>query len=313
MKKPVVRVSNALRLDRRVITAGRKERFTRYLLALAFLFTLSSMCACSAGFPLRVRDSRGELVVIRRKPVRIVSLAPSNTEILYAIGLGNKVVGVTKYCNYPPDAAKKTKIGDAQINTEAVVALKPDLVLAHAVLNDTAILRLEKLGLTVFAVNPRTLGEIARDIRTIGKITGRPRTAEKVASKLETTIKRISASCAKRPPRKVLVVIQSNPLWVAGPKTFVDEMIRLVHASNVAFDARLGFVTFSKELAIARNPDVIIVGTKSDADYFLKSREWKVTNAVKNRRVYVIKSDLMTRAGPRLAEGLAELAKRLDY
>ncbi|MDH7601082.1 MAG: cobalamin-binding protein [Armatimonadota bacterium] len=281
--------------------------------ALVGILTLLCVCVCFAGFPLRVRDARRELVVIRRKPQRIVSLAPSNTEILYALGLGGRVVGVTKYCNYPPSAAKKPKVGDVQINTEAVVALKPDLVLAHAVLNGSVIPRLEKLGLTVFAVNPRTLAEVARDIRTIGRITARPQTAERVASKFEAAVRRISASCAKRPRRKVLVVIQSNPLWVAGPKTFVDEMIRLVHATNVAFDARPGFVTFSKELAISRNPDVIIAGVKPDADYFLKSKEWQGTNAVKHRRVYVIKSDLMTRAGPRLADGLAELAEKLNY
>lgn len=282
---------------------------------LLVLFTLAIGCSSAASimFPMRVRDGRGEIVVIRRKPTRIVSLTPSNTEILYSLGLGERVVGVTRYCDYPAEAKKKPKVGDVQINTEAVVALKPDLILAHAVLNDSVIPRLEKLGLTVFAVNPVTIGDVARDIRTIGRITGRPRTAARIASLIETKVKNIAVACAKRPLRRVLVVVQSNPLWVAGPRTFVDEMIRITHAKNVAFDARPGFVTFSKELAIARNPDVIVVGIEADAKYFLKSPEWRRTNAVKNKRVFVIKSDLMVRAGPRLAVGLEQLARVLDY
>jgi len=277
------------------------------------LLLLALPLAVHAGYPIRVKDARGKLVTIRARPKRIVSIAPNCTEILYAIGAGDRVVGVTRFCDYPPEAKKKPKIGDMNTSAEAVVALKPDLVLAHALANDSAIARLEKLGLTVFAVDPRTLAQVARDIRTIGRITARPATAERIASGMERKLAEIRRRCAKRPVRKVLVVIQSSPLWAAGPGTFVDEMIRAAHARNVAFDARAGFVTFSKELAISRNPDLIVVGVKSDADYFLKSREWRRTNAVRNGRVFVINSDLMVRAGPRLVDGLEELAKRLDY
>jgi len=269
--------------------------------------------AASAGYPMHVKDARGRLVTIRAKPMRIVSIAPSNTEILYALGLGSRVVGVTRYCDYPPEAKKRPKVGDMTTSAEAVVALKPDLVLAHASLNDKAITRLEKLGLIVFAIDPKAIDGVIRDIRTVGRITARPKTADRVASEMERRIAEVRKQCAKRPVRNVLVVIQSSPLWAAGPKTFVDEMIRLAHAKNVAFDARPGFVTFSKELAISRNPDVIIAGVKGDADYFLKSPEWAKTNAVRHKRVFVIKSELMSRAGPRLADGLEELARRLEY
>ncbi|MGQ9455541.1 MAG: ABC transporter substrate-binding protein [Armatimonadota bacterium] len=293
-------------------TGAKVSTYWLRTLAIACLL-LCFVSVAQAAFPVRVRDARGEVVTVRRKPMRIVSLVPSNTEILYALGLGSRIVGVTRYCDYPPIARKKPKVGNARINPEAVVALKPDLVVAHAVLNSLVISQLEKLGLTVFAVNPCTIAEVARDIRTLGKITARPKTAEKVASALELKVKRISNSCVKRPIRRVLVVIQSNPLWVAGPKTFVDEMIRIVHAKNIAFDARPGFVTFSKELAIARNPDVIITGVRSDLVYFLRSAEWRSTNAVKHRRVYLVDSAILVRAGPRLADGLEVLAKKLDF
>jgi len=276
------------------------------------LIALCIAGACYAAYPMRVKDIRGKEVLIKAKPVRIVSIAPSNTEILYALGLGDRVVGVTRYCDYPAEAKKKPKIGDMTANAEAVVALKPDLVLAHGMLNSAAIPKLEKLGLTVFAIDPKTLAEVARDIRTVGKVTGKPKTADAVAARIENAIKSVKASRAKKPSIKVLVVVQSSPLWAAGPKTFVDEMIGIAHAKSIAFDARPGFVPFSKEAAISRNPDVIVTGLASDIDFFTKSPEWRTTNAVKNKRIYVINSDILFRAGPRLAEGLKELAKKLD-
>ncbi len=109
----------------------------------------------------------------------------------------------------------------------------------------------------------------------------------------------------------MLVVIQANPLWVAGPGTFVHEMLRIANARNVAHDARPGFVTFSKELAIKRSPDVIVVGVRSDAEYLLNSAEWKNTKAVKSRRVHIVNNDLLVRPGPRLVEGLRALGTLL--
>ncbi len=281
-------------------------------LSLCLLILLCTASACLAAYPMRVKDARGKEILIRSKPMRIVSVAPSNTEILYALGLGSRVVGVTRYCNYPAEAKNKPKVGDMNTNAEAVVALKPDLVLAHGKVNWQAVAKLEKLGLTVFAIDPKTLGEVARDIRTIGKITARPKTADKVAARIEDAVRSVRASRANKPSRKVLVVISSNPLWAAGPKTIVDEMLTIAHAKNVASSARPGFVPFSKEAAIARNPDVIITGIKADVSFFTKSPEWRTTNAVKNKRVYALNSDLLFRTGPRLAEGLRELARKMD-
>lgn len=266
-----------------------------------------------AAYPMKVKDARGKMITIKAKPMRIVSITPSNTEMLFALGLGDRVVGVTGYCNYPSEAKKKPKIGDMQISAEAVVALKPDLVLGHAHMNDAAAVQLENLGLTVFTVNPKTIDQVMSDLVTVGKIAGRPKTAEGVVQKMKRSIASVKASMAKKTPRKALVVIQPNPLWAAGPKTFLNEMISITRAKNVAFDARPGFVTFSKEVAISRNPDLIVVGIKGDADYFLKSPEWRNTNAVKNKRVIVIDSDITTRPGPRLADGLKALAKAISY
>lgn len=281
---------------------------------VAIILLLSAACASlAAPYPMKVKDARGKTITIKAKPMRVISLAPGNTEILYAVGLSDRVVGVTKYCNYPAQAQKKPKIGDVTVSVESVVALKPDLVLAHSVINDGIIPKLEKLGITVFAINPTTISELARDMRTVGKIVARPRTAESVARHLEQSVASAKSAQAKKTSRNVLVVIQSNPLWVAGPKSFIDEMIRAANCKNIARDAKPGYVPFSLEAAVSRNPDVIIVGLKSDVDYFLKSPAWKNTNAVKNKRVYVVNNDLLVRVGPRLGEGLKALAEKVGY
>lgn len=280
--------------------------------SIALTFLLSTILACSAAayYPLKVTDARGRSIVIRSKPMRVVSLAPSNTEILCAVGLRDRLVGVTRYCNYPSWVKDKPKIGDMTVSVEAVVALKPDLVVAHAQINESAIPKLEKLGITVFAVDPKTLSQVARDIRVIGRIVARPRTAERVAARLESQVEAIRS---KPSSRRALVVIQSQPFWVAGPRTFVDEMLKLAGARNIAYDARPGFTTFSKELAVSRDPEVIIVGLKSDVDYFRRDPAWRRTGAVKNGRVYVINHDLLVRAGPRLADGLRLLSQKLRF
>lgn len=265
-----------------------------------------------AGYPMRAKDARGKLITIKKKPLRIVSLAPGNTEILYAVGAGDNVVGVNKYCDYPAEVKKKPKVGDMNTNIEAVVALKPDLVLAHAFMNDSAIRRLENVGLTVFAIDPKTIASVARDIRTIGKIVSHPKEAEAAAAKLEKQVAEVKKSRAGKPKLKVMVEIQANPLWVAGPQTFVNEMLGIVNAENIAHDARPGYVTFSQELAVSRNPDVILAGLKSDVEYFLAGPAWKNTNAVKRKKVYVINNDRLLRAGPRLGDGLKSLATALE-
>lgn len=259
---------------------------------------------------MRVTDARGRAVTIPAKPMRVVSLTPSNTEILCAVGLRGRLVGVTGYCDYPGFVKSKPKIGDMTVSVEAVVALKPDLVVAHAQMNESAVRKLEKLGLTVFAVDPKTIAEVARDIRTIGRIVARPKTADGVAKRLEQEVAAVRGRAAGR---RALVVIQSDPFWVAGPKTFVDEMLRLAGARNIAHDARPGFNTFSKELAVSRDPEVIIVGLESDVRYFTRDPAWKRTSAAADNRVFVVDHDLLVRPGPRLADGLRQLAAKLRF
>lgn len=239
--------------------------------------------------------------------MRIVSLTPSNTEILFALGLGDCVVGVTKYCNYPPEARKKPKIGDANIDIEKVIALKPDLVVAHSFLNDSAIRKLKSLGVKVISTDPKAFADVLSDIKLIGKVTGTSKQADRIVRGMKKTIDAVKKSSQNSKPVKTLVVVQTRPLWVAGPRTFVDEMIEFIGCENVARDAKPGFNTFSSETAFARDPEVIIVTRKEDKAFFEESPIWKKTIAVRNDHVVVIDPNLILQPSPRLAQGLEEM------
>jgi len=272
------------------------------------IFLLSADAA--AGYPVVVKDAKGRSVVIRSAPRRIVSLAPGNTEILFALGLGNRVVGVTKFCDYPAAARKKAKVGDQVISVEKVIALKPDLILAHAYLNDLYIGRLEAVGKTVIAIDPKTYGRVMSDISMIGRATGRTLQADAIVRKMraarDKTLKRKTTGHRVR----TLVVIDPSKLWAAGPATFVDEMVRWAHGENIAHDSRPGFNQFPVERAIARKPQAIIVD-KGLGRFFRTSPVWRNTKVVRDGCVYEMDFDLLVRPGPRLAEGLLELSKKL--
>lgn len=272
---------------------------------------ICSPALAGTAYPIKIKDARGQIVTIKSNPARIVSLAPNLTEILFALGAGNRLVGVTKYCNYPPAALKIPKVGDMTASAESVITRKPDLVLAHAFLNIQLISKLDGLRTVVFAIDPKTLAQVQSGIVSIGKITDTLPQAESISRKMSAGIKSVITARAGKKPESVLVVIQANPLWAAGPRTFIAEMLETANARNIAYDARPGFVPFSKELAISRNPDVIIVGSETDQKFFLSSPTWKNTRAAKSRRVYVINNDLLVRPGPRLVDGLKKIANKL--
>lgn len=260
------------------------------------------------GYPVTITDSRGKRVAIPSEPKRIVSLTPSHTEILYALGLGEQIVGVTGWCDYPEDAAKKTRIGDMNTSVEKVVSLEPDLIIAHATLNDSVIRQFEGLGKIVVALDPKTIAQVRHDIRLVGLACGRQKEAEGLCRTIQESIDKTSDAAKGNPKLRVLIVIQPTPLWAAGPKTLVDEMLSICNVENIAHDARPGFNTFPVERALARDPQIIVVGKEDEQDLFLKSPVWKNTSAVRSRRVVIINPDLLVRPGPRIAEGLERLA-----
>ena len=285
------------------------------LLSLALLFVPG--CA-SPPPPGNVVDDLGRTVNIEQIPQRIVSLAPSNTEILFALGLGDRVVGVTEYCNYPEEAKAKPKVGGfSTVDIERVVYLEPDLILATRIHSKIVIPALEELGLTVLALTPASLDELMSNITLVGKITGQ----YKIASKLVTDLgKRIEAVADKtqdltpnqRP--RVLYLTWHDPLWTRGKDTLVNDIINKAGGQNLAYDLT-GDKTIDLETVLHRDPQVIIaavnMGTGEDLpwQYVRTEPRLKNTKALLNNRVYKIDGDLIHRPSPRLVEALEQVAQ----
>lgn len=279
----------------------------------ASLIVLVTACVGlgAAKYPLTVKDSRGKTVVIPREPKRIVSLAPSNTEILFSLGLHDRVVGVTRFCNYPAEAKKKVVVGDANISIEKVISLKPDLVIGHGTLNDNIVRELESRRLRIITLDPKTIDQVIKDIILVGRITNRELQASKIVGRITSTRTLITRKLRDiRNKPKVLVAVQANPLWVAGPGTFVDEMITIAGGINIASHGKPGFNPFPPETAVAKNPDIIVVMTKGDREVFSKGI-WKRAAAVRHAKVYEVNPDLLVRPGPRLTDGMLMIARLL--
>jgi iron complex transport system substrate-binding protein len=268
--------------------------------------------------PVTVTDDFGTTVTIDTEPRRIVSLAPANTEILFALGLGDRVVGVTDFCNYPAEAAEKPKMGGyATVNIEQVITAQPDLIVAAYGNTEETIGRMRELGLTVVALNPDSVNDTLRDIRLVGTVTGAEKEAASLAGNIEDrieTIREKMTDATERP--EVVHVMWYEPVWVSGNNTFQDEMIRLAGGEN-AFSDVDGWQVVDVERIITTDPDVILVnsgtgmgGEGEDLIYrsFMKEQRFQNLKAVKEGRVHIVDSDIMDRGGPRIADALEDVA-----
>lgn len=264
-------------------------------------------------------DDIGRIVKIIGIPQRIISLSPSNTEMVYALGLQDKLVGVTSYDNYPPDAKNKPIVSDySTVDLEKIVNAKPDMVLADSIQEKDTIPALEKLGITVYTMTPNNINGILNEIKVLGRITGKTTESDNLVSNLTSRIQAVADKTAKltdsEKPR-VLFVTWYDPIWTAGSDTMIQYLIDEAGGVNIAADLS-GYTTISLESAIQRNPQVIVVmssmGTQNTSlDYVKSNDQFKSTDAVKNGQVYEIDADIFGRTTPRIVDGLETLAKLL--
>jgi len=249
-------------------------------------------------------------------PERIVSLAPSVTEILYDLGLERHIVGVTNYCDEPPRARTKPKIGGYDSpSLETIVAVHPDLVIMTKEKNPGHIReRLNKLGIRTYVFGARRLSELPSAVRDLGKTLDVAETAERRAGAIEKGVAQFAQTAKSRAAKragktKVLFVIHPEPLVVAGPGTLIDEAFGLLGLQNVAGRSSVQYPKFSIEEVIRLNPDVIFIGTgymtTGSARGMLK--KLSMLDAVKGGRVYPV-SESLYRVGPRVVAGMEELA-----
>lgn len=302
--------------DYRYLTPMKSLRSIAPIILLALL----ALAGCGkheeqSGAAFTVKDDLGREVAFTARPQRIVSLAPSFTEILYAIGADTLVAGVSSYCNYPAEAAGKPRVGSlTNPSIEAIVALQPDLALVTAEGNtEGTYLQLEKLGVRTFASNPNNLADVLRSIRTLGRITGCAPRADALADSLHALL---APPPARSDTPTVLMVLSAEPLIAAGSNTFLGEMIALAGARNAvqgleeSAAAESRYPVISRELIVQRNPDIILVPTDMGVGgEYLKAvfPEWKNVSAIRRNAVYLVDGDVFMRPGPRLWQGLDRL------
>ena len=297
-----------------------KKRFCYFGLLIALLGLLAA-CAPPAQETVPsggVTDQLGRTVELDGVPQRIVSLAPSNTEILFAVGLDDRVVGVTEYCNYPEAAKDKEVIGGFNtVDLERVVALSPDLILATSIHEDEALPALENRGLTVFALDPTTLDEVLESIGLVGEITGK---VEEAAGLVNDMKERMSAVTEKTdglsPEQKprVFFITWHDPLMTPGSGTRHDELIQMAGGVNIARDLT-SYADISLEAVIEADPEVMIAGVGMGAGEDLPAQfirtepRMGITDARQNDRIFEVDVDLAGRPGPRIVDALEEFAR----
>jgi len=292
----------------------------RSLLKKGFFVAVILAGVCSQGicFPLTAKDDRGKEIEFKERPRRIVSLVPTQTELLFSLGLGKEVVGVTNYCNYPEAARQKEKIGGfAEIDVEKILALKPDLVLSFGTIQIPAAEKLEKSGMKVFWMYPRTVNEILDSIVRVGEITGTRREATQMRESMEKEIYALRDALGAIPDDKrqtVFRVMGTDPPATIGAESFQSDVFYLAGGKNAFADVKKDYFEVDAQELVKRNLDLIVMcgADEAGSKQRLKNNpDFKDLPAVKNDAVLIIPCDLTCRPGPRVAETAARIARIL--
>jgi iron complex transport system substrate-binding protein len=292
------------------------------LLVISLTFLLQG-CAkttkvvSGSGFPMQITDDLGRLVTIKEAPQRIVSLAPAITETLFALGLGDKLVGVTNYCDYPAEAKTKPKVGGFSTpSAELVVAAKPDLVLATKI-NESYVPQLEQAGLTVVTIESLNLPQVLGNIQLIGQVTGASEAANNLTADMQKRIDSITTKVSRLPDEQkpaVYFEIWPDPLTTGGSKSFVNSLITMAGGKNIAGDVEQDWVNLSPEMVLARDPKVAILchhgSSLQTVEQFKSRKGWEQVSAIKNNRIGLVSDEnTVVRTGPRVVEGFEYMAR----
>jgi cobalamin transport system substrate-binding protein len=263
---------------------------------------------------LTVTDQTGRRIALPTAPARIISLVPSVTEILYSIGAQDRLVGVTDFCDYPPEARRKPHVGGMLApSLEGMVSLKPDLVVATSAGNRQETFdQLERLRIPVYGVNPVAVADVLDLIGRLGRLTDRSEAADRTVAALRERVRAVTARVEGRPRPRVLYVLWPDPLMVPGRGSLVSELIALAGGESVTADGGDGYPRYSLEAALARNPDVIVLASHGSERSPLSRDKWerlRQVPAIAAGRLYTIDGNLTHRYGPRIVDGLERLAR----
>jgi len=266
----------------------------------------------SAEFPVTITDDASRTVTVEAEPARIVSLAPANTEMLFALGLGERVVGVTTYDDYPAEVADIAKVGDfASPNLEAIATARPDLVLSTAGVQAEMVTKLEDLGATVVVIDPQGIEDVYADIERVGALAGAAEEAAELVAEMKADVDAVRAAVAGAAPVTAFIEIGQNPLYTVGSGTLMDELLAIAGGTNVV--TQPGYVAYSSEQLIAADPQVYLAtkGSMSDPSALKMRAGYDRLAAVRDGRVVILDDNTVSRPGPRLVEGLRQIAEGL--
>ncbi len=294
--------------------AAGPGRACRFLLFALLLFTLCGPADVHAAFPLVMKDDRGVPVRLDAAPLRVVSLAPNLTEIVFLLGQEEKLAGVTRFCNYPPRAAALPRVGGiVDPDVERIIAAGPDLVLCTTDGNPKERVEvLEEMGIPCFAVGPQDMAAVFRTIERIGALLGAPERGRREADTLRARAESASRDTIDPPPR-VLFVVSTSPVIAAGNGTFLDELVRASGGTNAAGRFAGRYPRLSVEDLLAASPDVIFVAAMTGVEGFSPSvSRWTEVPAFRNGDVVTLDGDLVTRPGPRMVDALEKVAGALS-
>ena len=296
--------------------------FPRSVLLLCLL-----LISRAAAGQVIITDAIGSTVTLHGVPDRIVSLIPSHTEVLFAVGAGSSVVGVTNYCDYPPEAREIEKIGDVTaMSLEKIVALDPDLVLASRGNAKELVYSLKALGVPVFVLDPQSIEDVLDAIGTVGKLAGREDAARELLDGYRQRLAAVKERIGSLPKSERPTVFVGSPFrdenWTPGPETFTSAVIHRAGGRNVADDLAPGtWAVYSLENIVARDPQVLLstLGEGQDVEdaraRFLERAKslkgWRNLDAVRNERVVLIPENWLLRPTPRLFRAIEVLAGAL--
>jgi iron complex transport system substrate-binding protein len=295
-----------------------KMKLLGFFVVLLSLLVIMAL-GCQAEFtPGTYTDDMGRGVTINEIPQRIVSHVPSITEMLFALGLGERVVGVSDYCDYPEEARSKTSVGNYfNPSIENIVALEPDLVLTDG--HSEGIIQLDELEppINYMVIDPKYIDGVFEDLELLGKVTGTEDEAEELIESMQDSIANVLALVEGSPRPKVLYIIDATDLtfpWTAGQGSFIDAFITMAGGGNIAARAQGAWVQLSLEEIVDADPEIIILPAKhgtafTSPETLMEHPVWQGTTAVKEGGIFIIDDDLVSRSGPRIIQGLEELAR----
>jgi len=300
------------------------KKLIALFLAIGFIFVgtscnkIANSNSNSTSNQYKVIDNRGKEITFEKAPQKIISLLPSDTEIIYALGDGDKLIAVDTYSNYPEEAKKKQQLDSgSKTNIEAIIGLKPDVVILGQMAQTVdQFKQLEDAGIKVVVTEAGSIAETYKVIEMMGKTLNKEAKATEIINGMKSDFDKIKAEVKNKAPKKVYIEISplQHKLWSCGKGTFQDELLTMIGATNIFSDIS-SWKEVSEEQVLSRNPDIIIttVGPMygvSDPVSEIKSRaNWNKIDAVKNGKVFVTDSDAIQRPGPRLATAAKDLVK----